>query len=107
MNESFSDRLRRWSQLLGGLFSDKGARAAWVLLFLVLLALVAAANPSKLLVFAWLAAKIIGASLIAVALFRTWDVAPESVPGGIESAMAHTRRVTLMAAAIVAAAFAP
>jgi hypothetical protein len=106
VNESLKDRLRRWASKLSEFFGDTGARAAWVLTFLLLLGIVALANPAKLLVFAWLAAKIIGAALIGVALFRTWDVKPETVEG-IEHAMAHTRRVTLMAAAIVAAAFAP
>jgi lipopolysaccharide/colanic/teichoic acid biosynthesis glycosyltransferase len=101
-----TERLRSASGRLTDLLTDTGARVLWVLVFLILLAVVAAANPAKLLVFAWLAAKIIGAALIGVALFRTWDVKPETVEG-IEHAMAHTRRVTLMAAAIVAAAFAP
>ena len=106
MNESLIDRLRRWSAILSAAFVDSAARAAWVVVFLLLLGTVAIFNPSKLLVFAWLAAKIIGSAMIGVALFRTWDVKPETVEG-IEHAMAHTRRVTLMAAAIVAAAFAP
>lgn len=82
-------------------------RAAWVLLALVLIGVVAVANPAKLLVGTWLGAKIIASALIGVALFRTWDDPRLDQLEGIERAMAYTRRVTLMAAAIVAAAFAP
>lgn len=82
-------------------------RAAWVLLALTLIGVVALANPVKLLVGAWLGAKIIASALIGVALFHTWDDPHVDQLEGIERAMAYTRRVTLMAAAIVAAAFAP
>lgn len=92
--------------LFSWLFSHRD-RAAWVLLALVLIGVVALANPAKLLVGAWLGAKIIASALIGVALFRTWDDPHADQLEGIERAMAYTRRVTLMAAAIVAAAFAP
>lgn len=82
-------------------------RAAWVLLALLLIGVVALANPAKLLVGTWLGAKVIASALIGVALFRTWDDPRLDQLEGIERAMAYTRRVTLMAAAIVAAAFAP
>lgn len=81
-------------------------RVAWVLLAIALIVPVALANPTKLLVGTWLAAKIICSALIGVALFHTWDDTPSELEG-IERAMAYTRRVTLMAAAIIAAAFAP
>lgn len=100
MYESLVDRLRR-------LTARHGAHALWVVLFFFLLAVVVAANPVKLLVFAWFGAKSIGAALIGVGLFRTWDKAPEQVPDGIERAMAYTRRITLMAALIVGAALLP
>jgi len=82
-------------------------RIGWVLLACVLTGAVALVNPAKLLVGAWLGAKIIASALIGVALFRTWDDPRVEELKGIERAMAYTRRVTLMAAAIVAAAFAP
>lgn len=94
------DRAWRW-------LHSRRDRAAWVLLALALIAPVAVANPAKLLVGAWLAAKIIASALIGVALFRSWDDPHVDQLEGIERAMAYTRRVTLMAAAIIAAAFAP
>lgn len=82
-------------------------RIGWVLLAGALTGVVALVNPAKLLVGTWLGAKIIASALIGVALFRTWDDPRVDELEGIERAMAYTRRVTLMAAAIVAAAFAP
>ncbi len=82
-------------------------RIGWVMLAGVLTGVVALVNPAKLLVGTWLGAKIIASALIGVALFRTWDDPRADELEGIERAMAYTRRVTLMAAAIVAAAFAP
>ncbi len=96
----------RLKTLSGWLFGHRD-RAAWVLLALILIVPVALANPAKLLVGTWLAAKIIASALIGVALFHTWDDPAAGQLEGIERAMAYTRRVTLMAAAIIAAAFAP
>lgn len=81
-------------------------RSAWVIACVAMLLIVTFFNPAKFLAFVWIAAKIIGAALIGAGLFRTWDVHPETLEG-IERAMAYTRRVTLMAAAIVSAAFTP
>jgi hypothetical protein len=100
------DLRTRIKSLSNWLFGHRD-RAAWVLLALVLIGVVALANPMKLLVGAWLGAKIIASALIGVALFHTWDDPHVAQLEGIERAMAYTRRVTLMAAAIIAAAFAP
>jgi hypothetical protein len=107
MYESLADRLRRWSRYFSAVFADQGARALWLLLFLGLFLLVVAFNASKALVFAWLAAKIIGAAVLAVALYHTWVRPDLDSLEGIERAMGETGRVTLMAAAIIAAAFTP
>ena len=96
-------RIQRAAQWL----NHRRDRAAWIALVLLLISPVAVANPAKPLVGAWLAAKIIASALIGVALFRTWDDPHADQLDGIERAMAYTRRVTLMAAAIIAAAFAP
>jgi hypothetical protein len=114
---SFRDRLKGWftkpdgvvSRLVASIKSLTDAhpgRAPWIVACVVLLLIVTMVNPTKLISFLWIATKIIGAALIAVGLFRAWDVHPETLEG-IERAMAYTRRVTLMAAAIVAAAFTP
>lgn len=104
---SIVDRLRAISQRLSTVVGDKGARALWLLLFLGLFLLVVAFNATKALVFAWMAAKIIGAAVLAVALYHTWVRPDLDSLEGIERAMGETGRVTLMAAAIIAAAFTP
>jgi hypothetical protein len=81
-------------------------KAAWVFAGLGLLLIVTIYNPVKFMSFIWIATKIIGAALLGVALFKTWDTDPEKLDG-IERAMAYTRCATLMAAAIIASAFTP
>lgn len=81
-------------------------QAAWILLALTLIGMVVAANPAKFLVGCWIGAKIVASALLGAGLFRAFDTKPETLDG-IEAAMAHTRRATLMAAAIICAGLAP
>ena len=82
-----------------------GLMAAWALLSLVLLLVVAVAfNPAKFGSYLWIISKLALAAVLGYGFDRAASRGnqPEHLEG-IERAMAQTRRATLMAAAIIAA----
>lgn len=100
------ERLKGWFYRFVAFISVSRAQAAWILLAVALIAVVVLANPAKFLVGCWIGAKIVASALLGAGLFRAFDTKPETLDG-LEAAMAHTRRATLMAAAIICAGLAP
>lgn len=89
---------------LGSLLERIGFMWLWFAISLLLLAVVALVNPVLVASYTWAASKITMAAAIGYgvdwAAFRGAD--PRYLDG-IEKSMAQTRRVTLLAAAMIAA----
>lgn len=82
-----------------------GHMSLWFVVSLALLLIVAPINPVLLASYLWALSKISAAAAVGYgfdwAAFR--DANPKDLDGGIEQAMAQTRRATIMAAAMIAA----
>ncbi len=105
----FKDRLIAVYVRVAASLEGFGVMAAWALLSLLLLLVIAVfLNPAKFGSYLWIVSKLSLAAVLGYGFDRA--AAPDSRPSkleGIEKAMAQTRRVTLMAAAIVAAGLMP
>lgn len=104
MEERLIDRIRRQAGAAAAALDTIGFVWVWLTISLVLLSAVWMLNPAKLGAYLWFMSKVAGAASLGygfdLAFFRGSD--PRHL-GGIERAMAQTRRATLIAASIIGA----
>lgn len=97
-------RLTRIASVVGSMLERFGFMWLWLVISLLLLFTVALINPILVASYTWAASKILMAASVGYgvdwAAFRGAD--PRSLDG-LEKSMAQTRRVTLIAAAMIAA----
>ncbi|MGH8037302.1 MAG: hypothetical protein ACREPD_06135 [Stenotrophomonas sp.] len=95
----------RITSAIGSLLDRIGHIWLWFAISLVLLAVVALINPVLVASYIWAASKLTMAAAIGfgvdLTVFRGGD--PRHLQDGLEKSMAQTRRVTLIAAAMIAA----
>ena len=103
------DRLSAIYVRLAASLEGFGMMALWALLSLLLLLVIAVVfNPAKFGSYLWIVSKLSLAAVLGYGFDRASSAGnqPEQLEG-IERAMAFTRRVTLMAATIVATGLMP